>query len=75
MALETIEKQTVTVSELARILGLNVEYVRRELIGRNRIRHLRLSRRTIRIPVSAVREFLDSERRTDRGEGVSEDVQ
>jgi excisionase family DNA binding protein len=78
MAVIAVEKQTVTIPELARILGLNTEYVRRELIGRNRIRHLRLSRRMIRVPASAVQEFLASnsehvptQRATDAADCVS----
>ena len=55
-----VERQAFTVPEVARVLGMSTDYVRRELIGKNRIRHVRLGRKMIRVPASAVQEFLAS---------------
>lgn len=44
--------------EIADILRTTPAYVRRELIGKNRIRHIRITKKMIRVPLSAVAEFL-----------------
>jgi len=59
--MSVVERQAFSIPEVARILGMSTDYVRRELIGRNRIRHVRLGRKMIRISAAAVEEFLASD--------------
>lgn len=56
----------MTVPEVARLLRVSQDHVRRNLIATGRLGHFRAGkRRLIRIPANAVREFIAIETRKD----------
>ena len=61
MEVPSPEKQVFTVPEIAEILRTTPAYVRRELIGKKRIRYIRVTKNIVRVPVSAITEFLAGE--------------